>query len=127
MSSLPRKDRVRIMAFLKKRDGLANDEFAARWLDYAEIFRELEIVKANILRYEQTYANDRFLEKFRAAGMKTAEFDAVAVLESESYEKIFEVMASEEYAQKLAHLQTAFLDPDSLQWLPVDVVPIIDK
>ncbi|KAJ6567829.1 hypothetical protein B0H10DRAFT_2110413 [Mycena sp. CBHHK59/15] len=123
MSSLPRKDRVRIMAFLKKRDGLANDEFAARWLDYAEIFRELEIVKANILRYEQTYANDRFLEKFRAAGMKTAEFDAVAVLGARAMRRF----SSEEYAQKLAHLQTAFLDPDSLQWLPVDIVPIIDK
>lgn len=49
-----RTDRVRLAILLKKKQGLTNEEFLGYWLNnHAKLFSSLEIVKKNLLKYEQ--------------------------------------------------------------------------
>ncbi|KAJ7282558.1 hypothetical protein C8J57DRAFT_1295697 [Mycena rebaudengoi] len=120
-----RKDRVRLMGFLKKPDSITDNEFMAGWHAYAQKFKELDIVRENILKYEQTYVNEDILKMLESLGMSPLGFKAAAVLEGESYEKIFGAMKSEEYAQNMSHLQAGFVE--SVQWFPIDIVTVVGK
>lgn len=49
-----RTDRVRLAILLKKKQDLTNEEFLNYWLNsHAKLFTSLEIVKKNLVKYEQ--------------------------------------------------------------------------
>lgn len=55
MPSVPfHTDRVRLLVFLKKREGITKEEFSQYWSGHhAKLFLSLDIVKKNLLKYEQ--------------------------------------------------------------------------
>jgi hypothetical protein len=49
-----RKDRVRVLAFIKKVDSVSKEEFSRYWAEeHSKIFMAMPIAKTNLLKYEQ--------------------------------------------------------------------------
>lgn len=49
-----RKDRVRVLAFIKKVDSVSKEEFSRYWVEeHSKIFMSMAIAKKNLLKYEQ--------------------------------------------------------------------------
>ncbi len=64
-----RKDRVRLVGFMAKKEGLSDAEFYRYWHEvHGPVFANLEIVKKNILKFEQVRsASSSILYFLRAA------------------------------------------------------------
>jgi hypothetical protein len=56
-SSLPlgalRKDRVRIISTVTAKPGMTQEDFNKRWLQHGHLFRSMDYVQKNVIRYEQ--------------------------------------------------------------------------
>lgn len=51
---IARADRVRLVAFLYRKEGTSSEEFSTYWREtHAHLFASLAIAKRNILKYEQ--------------------------------------------------------------------------
>jgi hypothetical protein len=49
-----RKDPVRVVGFIKKRDDLSHEEFYRYWIEeHSKLFSSITIVKKNLVKYEQ--------------------------------------------------------------------------
>ncbi|KAK7449312.1 hypothetical protein VKT23_013455 [Stygiomarasmius scandens] len=78
-----RKDRVRLLYLLSKRDDVSFEDFQRYWLDHAPVFLSCsEVVKTNLLGYEQQHVNRESKEIFEKMGMKMAKYDGIAILEA---------------------------------------------
>ncbi|KAG5644109.1 hypothetical protein DXG03_009128 [Asterophora parasitica] len=128
MSGVPfRTDRVRLIVFLKRRSDLTREEFSHYWNGpHAELFLSLDIVKKNVIKYEQAHVNDKFVKAPLALGLTESDWDGLVVLDGESYEKLFEVFSSEEYAKIVAPDEENFLDRAKVQILPLDLVTVFE-
>ncbi|KAJ7449130.1 hypothetical protein B0H11DRAFT_1696057, partial [Mycena galericulata] len=58
--------------------------------EHGSLFTSLEIVKRNILKYEQAHLNEEMRECFQGARFKAFEWDGMAIFDAESYAKIIE-------------------------------------
>ncbi|KAK7051502.1 hypothetical protein VNI00_004476 [Paramarasmius palmivorus] len=97
-----RKDRVRMLIFVKRKDGLSFEEWSKYWLEtHGPIFTSTEVAKQNIMRYEQLHVNQVAKQRLEAAGFKVPDFDGVVVLEAESYDKIVATVTADEWHQKV--------------------------
>lgn len=57
-----RKDRVCLLAFMAKKPGMTDDEFFKYWHEvHGPLFANLDIVKKNILKYEQVRPSSFYL------------------------------------------------------------------
>ncbi|KAH7924774.1 hypothetical protein BV22DRAFT_1066126 [Leucogyrophana mollusca] len=93
-----RTDRVRITASFKRKEGVSKEAFDEFWLnEHPKLFNSLDIVKKNILKYEQAYSNEVVAKAIGEAGLTVSPFDAMAVFEAPSFEALMEVFTSEEY------------------------------
>ncbi|KAF8079269.1 hypothetical protein FPV67DRAFT_1444426 [Lyophyllum atratum] len=127
MSNPFRTDRVRVVIFLKKRPDLTKEEFSRYWSGpHGDLFKSLEIVKKNVIKYEQAHTNDKYISAPQAMGLTAPEWDGLVILEGESYEKLFEVFQSDEYLSIVAPDEAHFLDRAKCQILPVDLVTLIE-
>ncbi|KAF5385132.1 hypothetical protein D9615_000971 [Tricholomella constricta] len=128
--SIPfRTDRVRIIIFVKRKPGLSKEEFSRYWKGpHAELFTSLETVKKNVIKYEQAHVNDKYITapQAMAMGLTAPDWDGFAVFDAESYDKLFEVFSSEEYAKIAVPDEENFIDRPKFQILPLDLfTPII--
>ncbi|RDB24418.1 hypothetical protein Hypma_008455 [Hypsizygus marmoreus] len=122
------KDRVRLIFFLKRKEGLTKEQFSRHWLDpHAKLFMSLESVKANVTKYEQLHTNDVYTEAIKAiqGSIPTSDWDGIVHLEGESYEKLFAVFQSEEYAKIVTPDEEKFIDRAKCQILPLDLASLI--
>ncbi|KAG6329094.1 hypothetical protein ID866_9994 [Astraeus odoratus] len=93
-----RTDRVRITGSFKRKEGVSKEEFDNFWLnEHPKLFTSLDIVKKNILKYEQAHANEVVSNAMAAHGLVIAPFDAMAIFEAATFEDLMEVFTSEEY------------------------------
>jgi hypothetical protein len=54
MSYTFRPDRVRLAILMKRKPGMSKEEFSRYWAEvHSPLFTSLDIVKANIVKYEQ--------------------------------------------------------------------------
>ncbi|KAJ7624108.1 hypothetical protein DFH06DRAFT_1340144 [Mycena polygramma] len=91
MSFAVRTDRVRLVLLVKRKPGLSKEEFSHHWVEvHGPLFPKLDIVRKNILKYEQAHLNEKMQEYFRVGSLTAAEWDGMVTFESESYEKIME-------------------------------------
>ncbi|KAF7976186.1 hypothetical protein HWV62_7352 [Athelia sp. TMB] len=141
-----RADCVRIVGFLKKKEGITREEFSNHWLNkHAPLFTSLEITKTNLSKYEQVTSPIRILTaivsnakgKFEchpssdpaAAALEQvvplAKWDGMAIFEGESFEKIMEVFSSPEYFAKVAPDEDTFIDREATQFLALDLATLI--
>ncbi|GLB43689.1 putative ethD domain containing protein [Lyophyllum shimeji] len=125
MSAPFRTDRVRLIVFLNGKPGLSKEDFSHYWRTvHGDLFRSPDIVK--VIKYEQGHANDEFFVGPRRMGLPVAEWDGLMILDGESYEKLFAVFASEEYAQKVASDKVNFIDRPKCQILPLDLATLLE-
>ncbi|KAF9237073.1 hypothetical protein BU15DRAFT_49272 [Melanogaster broomeanus] len=93
-----RTDRVRITVSFKRKEGISKEEFENFWLnEYFKLFNSLDIVKSNILKYEQAHANEVINKAIAEVGLPVAPFDAQATIEAATFEALMAVFTSEEY------------------------------
>ncbi|KAG6840743.1 hypothetical protein C0991_004652 [Blastosporella zonata] len=142
-----RTDRVRVLLFMKRKDGSTPEEFSEYWrTTHAKLFMTLDIVKSNVLKYEQVRAGPLrlFFPKClcqilqahtdskwlsvpsTAMGLTASEWDGVLILDGESFEKLFAVFGSEEYQRVVAPDEANFVDRAKCQLLPVGLVTVIE-
>ncbi|KAF5385131.1 hypothetical protein D9615_000970 [Tricholomella constricta] len=126
--SIPfRTDRVRVIVFLKRKPGLTKEEFSRYWQGpHAELFMSLDIVKKNVIKYEQAHVNDKYITAPQAMGLTAPDWDGLVVLDGESYDKLFEIFLSEEYARIVAPDEEHFIDRPKCQILPLDLFTAIE-
>ncbi|KAJ7461818.1 hypothetical protein B0H11DRAFT_116613 [Mycena galericulata] len=128
MSFTIRTDRVRLTILLKRKPGMSNEEFSRYWAgEYGSLFASLEIVKTNILKYEQAHLNKEMRECFQGAGFKASEWDGMIVFEAESYAKIMEVLKNEDFQEIAMADAENFIDVPQCQFVPLDLITPIDK
>ncbi|KIJ66596.1 hypothetical protein HYDPIDRAFT_109667 [Hydnomerulius pinastri MD-312] len=93
-----RTDRVRITASFKRKEGVSKEAFDNFWLnEHPKLFHSLDIVKKNIVKYEQAHANEVVSKAIAEAGLTVSPFDAQATIEAASFESLMAVFMSEEY------------------------------
>ncbi|KAJ7749714.1 hypothetical protein B0H16DRAFT_1551135 [Mycena metata] len=128
MTSSFRTDRVRLAILVKRKPGTSKEEFSRYWAEvHGPLFASLPIAKSSIMKYEQAHANTAALQSLQAAGLKALEGDGMVIFEAESYEKIIEVMRSDDYQKIVIPDAEKFMDLGESQVLPVDLVTLIDK
>ncbi|KAJ7629244.1 hypothetical protein DFH06DRAFT_1226202, partial [Mycena polygramma] len=129
MSFEVRTDRVRLAVQVTRKAGMSKEDFRRYWTEvHGPLFAGLNVVKANVLKYEQAHINQETSDRFRAAGFPVPEFtyDGFAILEAESYEKALEVFQSEEFKVALKDGDN-FMNHEKTQFIPLDLVTAIDK
>ncbi|KAJ6508005.1 hypothetical protein C8R47DRAFT_1036853 [Mycena vitilis] len=124
-----RTDRVRLVVLLKRKSSLSKEEFHTYWSEkHGPLFSSLEIVKTNLLKYEQAHTNDAILQQItQMMGAPMSEWDGMAIFEAETYGKIFEVFTHPEYQEKVIPDEKSFMDRESCQMLPLDLFTVIGK
>ncbi|KAJ7016554.1 hypothetical protein C8F04DRAFT_1160761 [Mycena alexandri] len=123
-----RTDRVRLAILVKRKPGIDKEEFSRYWAEvHGPLFASLEIAKRSIMKYEQAHCNAAALQALRAAGMKVLEWDGMVIFEAETYEKIIEVLRSDDYHKIIIPDAQKFMDLGEAQFMPVDLVTLIDK
>ncbi|KAJ7903412.1 hypothetical protein B0H14DRAFT_2664821 [Mycena olivaceomarginata] len=105
------------------------DRVRVAMFTHAPLVSSLNIVKTNLLKYEQAHTNETMITQLTpmALPFPLSEWDGIAIFEAESYAKFFEVCQSEEYQQKLVPDEDAFLDRKGCQLLLLNVLTVIDK
>ena len=90
---------------------MSETEFHAYWSgQHYKAFSSMDVVKQNLLKYEQCHQNAAQLQKFKDAGFTVPDFDGIAIFEAESYDKIMAVFTSEEYKTKAIPDEENYLD-----------------
>ncbi|KAG5644107.1 hypothetical protein DXG03_009126 [Asterophora parasitica] len=127
MSIEARTDRVRVIFFVKqnsKRPRVGNSEELGRsWISgHAEPFISLDIFKKNILKYELVLIDNKLVTAPQALGLTALDqWDGMVILEGESYDKLFEVLDSDEYKRLVWPLEQEFIIRSEGQVLPLDL------
>ncbi|KAJ7624329.1 hypothetical protein DFH06DRAFT_1230187 [Mycena polygramma] len=128
MSFAIRTDRVRLVLLVKRKPGVSKEEFTRHWTEiHGPLFTGLDIVKKNLLKYEQAHRNDKMSESLQAGGLPGAEWDGMAIFEGESYEKVMEVVNSDEFKNKIIPDADNFMDVPQIQYIPLDLVTPVEK
>ncbi|KAI5998223.1 hypothetical protein EDD15DRAFT_2244428 [Pisolithus albus] len=93
-----RTDRVRIIGSVKRKEGVSKEEFENFWInEHPKLFNSLDVVKKNILKYEQAHANEVVSQALTESGLTVSPFDAMSIFEAPTFEALMEVFTSEEY------------------------------
>ncbi|KAL0580556.1 hypothetical protein V5O48_001465 [Marasmius crinis-equi] len=123
-----RKDRVRMLLFVKKREDLSYEEFSRYWKEvHAPIFLGIDIVKKDVLLYEQLHVNQEVKKQLQAAGTQVPKYDGVVVIEVESLEKVLEVNQNPEYVEKVFGDAKNLFKMDNLEQGLYQVATILDE
>ncbi|KAK7441386.1 hypothetical protein VKT23_016634 [Stygiomarasmius scandens] len=103
--------RARLVAFFRKVPQVTYEELRRCWLhDVGSRFAGLEVVKANILLYEQCHVDRHILDKLVQGGYNVPKFDGFAVLEAESFDKLNEVLTSQEWKTNIGPIEGSVID-----------------
>jgi uncharacterized protein (TIGR02118 family) len=103
---------VKLVCFLKRKEGLSLEEFHDHWLNrHAPLIASTEPFASLVKRYEQ---HRRVAEP---AWMGTAGFDGITIQWFDSTADVEAFVTAPEYASVLAPDEASFLDTDALVWM----------
>ncbi|KAF5358794.1 hypothetical protein D9758_008599 [Tetrapyrgos nigripes] len=120
-----RTDRVRVLCFITRKEGVSQEEFDRHWLeDNSKLMLSLDIVKKNLLKYEQLHVNQQMKTQLQSFGVGLIQCDGAAICEAESYQKVFN---NPEYFAVVRPDEEKFVDTAKTLLLPLDVAVFIDK
>ncbi|TFK85355.1 hypothetical protein K466DRAFT_494925 [Polyporus arcularius HHB13444] len=123
-----RTDRVRLVGFMAKLETVSDADFYKYWHEvHGPLFANLEIVKKNLLLFEQHHYTNQFEAGAKALGFDVPAYHGLTIFEAESYEKIMEVFTSEEYARICQPEEKNYLDRAKTGFFPGSIVTFIDK
>ncbi|KAF5365115.1 hypothetical protein D9758_011027 [Tetrapyrgos nigripes] len=104
------------------------EEFDRYWLEHhSQLFLSLDIVKKNVLKYEQLHINQQTKALLQSLGVALIECDGVGLIEAETYDKIFEVFNDAQFKALIEPDEENFLDRSKTRSIPLDFVAFIDK
>lgn len=112
--------RIRLVACIKRRPDLSSEAFQRHWGEvHSKLYTNLDVVKKNILLYEQIHV-DRAATAALAAklGFTDPGYDGILIQEAESYENIFRVVMDPEFLSTVVQDDEHFLDKESVVLLP---------
>ncbi|KAL0570360.1 hypothetical protein V5O48_011607 [Marasmius crinis-equi] len=97
-SNTPRKDRVKILIFVKKRPDISQEHFDNYWL-HEHVPRVLAFMKGKPepLVYEQLHVNQEERELLKKAGVPVLDYDGIVLFEAASFEGFGSVRLSYAY------------------------------
>ncbi|KAI5982605.1 hypothetical protein EDC04DRAFT_1796389 [Pisolithus marmoratus] len=122
-----RTDRVRITGSFKRKEGVSKEEFDNFWLnEHPKLFNSLEVVKKNILKYEQAHANEMVSKALTDSGLTVAPFDAMAIFEASTFDALTEVFTSEEYRKTVGAESVKYFERGG-QMFAANFATIIDN
>ncbi|KAJ7634693.1 hypothetical protein FB45DRAFT_1025623 [Roridomyces roridus] len=127
-STTIRTDRVRLAILLIRKPGTTVEEFRRHWAEvHGPLIGSIEIVKKNILKYEQAYPNAELTAGLKAGGanVPSLEWDGMAIFEAESYAKI--TLKSDEFKELAAADADKFLNATEMRFIPLDLITVVDK
>jgi len=114
---------VRLYSTMNKKDGISQEEFHRYWREeHGKLFASLDIVKKNLVKYEQAHVNEFMKPIIDTGAYPSASWGGLAIFEAESYDKIMEVFGSEEYQRVVHPDEAVFLDVENRQLFAADLV-----
>ncbi|KAF8206286.1 hypothetical protein K438DRAFT_1816945 [Mycena galopus ATCC 62051] len=118
-----RTDRVRLVILVKRKPGLSKEEFQKYWSEtHGPLFASLDIAKKKLFKYEQAHTNHAVLEQM--AQMTGAPIPDGMVC----YANIFEVCVAKRGMEGVIFPDSeVFMDTQTLQMLPLDLITVLDK
>ncbi|KAJ3556421.1 hypothetical protein NM688_g2033 [Phlebia brevispora] len=123
--SLMRKDRVRVVAIMFPKDGISFEEFDRYWLtEHSKLFSSLDIVKKNLLKYEQFHFNPPANQLLAGLGIPQSQAAGIAIFEGESFEKIFEVFQHPEYLRIVVPDELKFMNREKSQLIAGELATV---
>ena len=103
---------VKLVCFLKRKEGLSLDEFYEHWFGHhAPLIRSTPELARHVLRYEQ---HKRVTEP---AWCGTEGYDGITVQWFESVDEFVAFTAEPKYAELIEPDEKAFLDRDAFVWM----------
>ncbi|KAF5344905.1 hypothetical protein D9758_011552 [Tetrapyrgos nigripes] len=122
-----RTDRVRMLGLIYKNPSISREEFDRYWLEHhSQLFLSLDIVKKNLLKYEQLHINQQ-TKDLQSLGAALIECDGVAIIEAESYEKLLELFNDAQFKAIVEPDEEKFLDRSKTRSVPLDFAAFINK
>ncbi|KAI6101505.1 hypothetical protein EDD16DRAFT_1874742 [Pisolithus croceorrhizus] len=121
-----RSDRVRIIGSVKRKEGVSKEEFENFWInEHPKLFNSLEVVKRNILKYEQAHANEVVSKALTDSGLTVAPFDAMSIFEAPTFEALMEVFTNDEYKKTVGAESLKYFERG--QMFAANFVTIVDN
>lgn len=122
-------DRVRVALFFKRKEGLTLEEFYHHWFEgLSKMLLSSPIFVDNVLKYEQLRIDSEAAAMLKAVGFEPPEqWDGMALLEAESFEKIFAIFQSEEYKTTIGPYEDQFLQRKAAQIFPLKFAVFLDN
>ena len=131
-------NRVRVLVFLHRKEGVSAEEFSKYWKDeHGDLFCNLPIIKKNLTRYEQVsstslytvklkprrllarlpqfHFNMPYNEELAKLGLFKSEHYGVAILESDSEQKIIDILSDPDYINIIQPDQDKFFDRSMME------------
>ena len=103
---------VKLICFLKRKDGLTREEFYDHWENrHAPLIAGTPELARHIVRYEQLRRTTH------ASWMGNAEFDGITLQWMESAESFEAFINEPKYAELIAPDEARFLDTSALVWM----------
>ena len=103
---------VKLVCFLKRKEGLTPEQFMEHWLDrHAPLIRSTPELARHVVRYEQ---HQRVPEP---AWCGTPGYDGITVQWFESVDEFVAFTAEPKYAELIEPDERSFLDRDALVWM----------
>ncbi|KAK0209220.1 hypothetical protein DFS33DRAFT_1254824 [Desarmillaria ectypa] len=122
-------DRVRVALLFKRKEGLTLEEFYSHWFEgLSKMLLSSPIFMDNVLKYEQLRIDNETAAMLKTVGFEPPEqWDGMALLEAESFEKIFAIFQSEEYKTIIGPYEDQFLQRKAVQIFPLRFAVFLDK
>ncbi|THH28519.1 hypothetical protein EUX98_g5670 [Antrodiella citrinella] len=121
-------NRIRVIGLIHPKEGISHEEFSTYWLNtHSQVFLSLPVVQRNILKYEQYHFNQTVNAQLAALGTHLPSAHGLAILEAESLDKLMEIFADPEFAEKVAPDEERFLDRTLTEAAATNYVTFVDK
>ncbi|KAI6136053.1 hypothetical protein F5141DRAFT_5899 [Pisolithus sp. B1] len=121
-----RTDRVRIIGSVKRKEGVSKEEFESFWInEHPKLFNSLEVVKRNILKYEQAHANEVVSKALTDSGLAVAPFDAMSIFEAPTFDALMEVFTNDEYKKTVGAESLKYFERG--QMFAANFVTVVDN
>ncbi|KAJ7634694.1 hypothetical protein FB45DRAFT_1025624 [Roridomyces roridus] len=126
-STTIRTDRVGLAVLATRKTGTTVEEFRRHWAEvHGPLVASIEIVKKNILKYEQAYPNAELSAGLKAGGanVPSLDWDGMTIFEAESYAKI--TLQSDEFKKIAGPDADTFLNATEMRFIPLDLITVVD-
>ncbi|KAK0465921.1 uncharacterized protein EV420DRAFT_801392 [Desarmillaria tabescens] len=123
-------DRIRVVLLFKRKEGLTLDEFYQHWFEgLSKMLLASPIFTDNVLKYEQLRIDNETMAMLKTVGFEPPEpeWDGMALLEAESFDKIFSIFQSEEYKTVIGPYEDKFLERKAAQIFPLKFAVFLDE